>query len=62
MKAKINEGCIGCAMCSIICPNNFRMNQDNLAEVFDDIEPFNELSAQEACANCPVGVIVIEEE
>lgn len=61
MKAKINPGCIGCGMCASICPQVFRMNADNLAEVFNDVTLDVEVEVKEARDNCPVQVIEIED-
>lgn len=61
MKAKINAGCIGCGMCSSLCPEVFRMNEDNLAEVYGEVTAAIEDSVKQARDNCPVQVIEIEE-
>ena len=61
MKAKINEGCIGCGMCASICPNVFRMNDEGLAEVYADVEAFDEELVEQAIASCPVSVIEKED-
>ncbi len=60
MKASIEEGCIGCGQCSDTCPEVFRMNDDDLAEVYADVTPDNEESAKEAADGCPVEVITVE--
>jgi ferredoxin len=48
--------CIGCELCVGTAPGVFRMNEKNLAEVFD---PFGEPeeTIQEAIDNCPVTCI-----
>ena len=61
MKVKINPGCIGCGMCVSTCPEVFKMNEDNLAEVFADVIVDIENSVRQARDNCPVQVIEIEE-
>ncbi len=61
MKVKINLGCIGCGMCASTCPEVFKMNEDNLAEVFADVTVDIENSVRQARDNCPVQVIEIEE-
>ncbi|MEG0166046.1 ferredoxin [Anaerorhabdus sp.] len=61
MKVKINPGCIGCGMCASTCPEVFKMNEDNLAEVFADVTVDIENSVRQARDNCPVQVIEIEE-
>ena len=61
MKAIIERsGCIGCGLCTEICPDVFRMADDGGAEVYT--EPTNETidTANEAAEGCPVEVITIE--
>ncbi len=62
MKATIDrDGCIGCELCSQICPSVFRMDDEGLAEVYTDPIPKDEEEAAvEAAENCPVGVITVE--
>lgn len=61
MKAIIDrDGCISCTLCATTCPEVFRMAEDGLAEVYSEITPANEDSAQEARDSCPVAVISIE--
>lgn len=61
MKVKINPGCIGCGMCASICPEVFRMNAENLAEVYGEVTPDIEDLVKQARDNCPVQVIEIED-
>jgi ferredoxin len=62
MKATIDhDGCISCGMCIDICPDIFRMGNDEKAEVYGEINASNEDSAKEARDSCPVSVISIEE-
>lgn len=62
MRAVIDrEGCIGCALCTSICPAVFRMADDDLAEVYTDpIPAAEEENALSASASCPVSVISVE--
>lgn len=60
MKAKIEEGCIGCGACAGTCPDVFRMKDDGLAEVYAEPTKDNESCAEEAADGCPVSVINIE--
>ena len=62
MRASIDrDGCIGCELCSQICPDVFRMDDEGLAEVYTNpIPEDSEESTQEAADNCPVGVITVE--
>ena len=52
--------CISCLLCVNTAPEVFRMNDDNLAEVYD---PFGapEETIQEAIDACPVNCILWEE-
>jgi len=60
MKAKINEGCIGCGVCELQCPEVFRV-EDGVAVVYAGVTPETIEAAEEAAENCPVEVIEIEE-
>ncbi|MDD6811507.1 MAG: ferredoxin [Lachnospiraceae bacterium] len=59
MNAQINENCIGCGMCTAICPEVFSMSDDNVAVIDDEKIPGNEESVQEAAESCPVGAIEV---
>ncbi len=62
MKATIDrDGCIGCGLCCDICPEVFRLADDNLAEVYGPVTDKNLASAREAEQSCPVSVIQVEE-
>ena len=52
--------CIGCEVCTEVCPEVFRMNEDGLAWAFVD-EPTEELwgCAREAEDSCPVDAITV---
>jgi ferredoxin len=63
MKATVDaDTCIGCGLCPDICPEVFKLNDENIAEVIADPVP-SEASdaAKEACDSCPVNAISIEE-
>jgi len=61
MKATIDrDGCIGCELCTQICSEVFRMADDGLAEVYEDITAETTDTATEARDSCPVLVISIE--
>ncbi len=62
MKVMIEEGCIGCGLCTETCPNVFRMTDEGIAEVFAVPEPVDEDQCQQAADNCPVSVIICELE
>jgi len=46
--------CIGCGLCSGMCPDVFIMNSDGKAEV---LEQGDETCAKGAAGSCPVGAI-----
>jgi ferredoxin len=50
------EICIGCELCVGTAPEVFRMNDENLAEVFDPFGAPEEM-IEEAMDNCPVNCI-----
>lgn len=62
MTVKVDKGaCIGCGLCSSICPSVFQIDDDGLASVYANPVPEADTeSVQEACDNCPVGAIYIE--
>ena len=62
MKALIDrEGCISCELCTSICPDVFRMADDDLGEVYvDEVPEELEDDVKEAEESCPVNVISTE--
>lgn len=62
MKATLDrEGCISCGLCPAICPEVFRMAEDDIAEVWcEDVPEEAEEAAVEAQDSCPVSVIKVE--
>ena len=62
MIAKIDrDGCISCGLCPEVCPEVFRMADDDKAEVFANPVPAGtEEQAKEAAVGCPVSVISFE--
>lgn len=61
MKLFVNEACIGCGMCSGICPNVFKMSRSGRANAVNhEVDEADMSDALEAMDNCPVGAI--EEE
>lgn len=62
MRAFVNRGgCIGCGLCASTCPEVFRMGEDNLAEVYAEVDDTLRPTAEEARDGCPVSVISLEE-
>ena len=62
MKAIIDRpNCISCGVCPSVCPEVFRMADDDLAEVIVDEIPADALeNAKQAEEECPVAVITVE--
>ena len=54
------EICIGCGTCAALCPNVFRMNGENKAEVIDENGDTPE-NIKMAADSCPVGAIEVGE-
>lgn len=63
MKAKVDrDSCIGCELCTTICPLVFEMDDENIAIVIADPVPSDvEDLAREAQENCPTEAILLEE-
>lgn len=61
MEVKIIEGCIGCELCTSICPNVFRMTNEGFAEVFAKPGTEDEDGVKEAAESCPVNVISVSD-
>ena len=58
----VDQGeCTGCGLCEEMCPEFFRLNEDDLSEVYDP-EGASEEEIQEAIDSCPVECIHWEEE
>ena len=64
MRAWIDrDGCISCGLCASTCPEVFRMDDEDIAEVYvDEVPEDSEDMAQTAADDCPVSVIHIEED
>ena len=61
MRATIDRSdCIGCGACADLCPDVFRMADDDLAEVHGEISESDVDAAKEAESSCPVSVITVE--
>jgi len=54
------DACISCGLCADTVPEVFRMNDDNLAEVYDPAGA-PEAKIQEAVDGCPVSCIYWQE-
>jgi len=61
MKVYVDEGiCIGCGLCTGICPEVFEMNDDGKATAVGAVTEGNEGSVKEAMDSCPVTAILEE--
>ena len=58
MKYKVNDGCIGCGLCTGTCPEVFHMTDEGVAEaIAEEVAAENEAAAADAMSGCPVGAI-----
>jgi len=56
------DGCIGCGLCVDTCSSVFRMSDDELAEVYVEEVPEEDMGdAEDARDGCPVSVISLED-
>lgn len=62
MKAIVDpEKCIGCTLCTQVCPEVFKMNDDKAVAYLDPLpKEVAEKCGQEAADQCPVNAITIE--
>lgn len=62
MKAVVDkDACIGCELCTSICPEVFSMDDDGLAVAIDEeLDESLVESAQEAADSCPTEAITVE--
>ena len=62
MKAHVDKDtCIGCGLCTSICPEVFSMDDDGKAVAISGDVPADNLdAAKEAEESCPVSAITVE--
>lgn len=63
MRAKVDkDACVGCGLCETTCPEVFKMNKDDIAEVIVDLVPAEvETNCREAAESCPADAIFLED-
>ncbi len=62
MKAKVDQDmCIGCALCTQICPEVFKMEDDKAVAYVAIVPKEDEDACKEAAGERPVTAIIIEE-
>lgn len=59
MEAHVNSNCIGCGLCTGICPAVFTMTDEGVAAARDEIAPEYGGQTQEAAESCPVDAIEV---
>ena len=57
MKYHVNENCIGCGLCTSICPEFFSMGDEGMAVAAEGDVSQNQGVAEEAKNSCPVEAI-----
>lgn len=58
MQYRVNDLCIGCGLCTSICPEVFYMNDTGLASAISEDVPEEQLGgAEDAKNSCPVNAI-----
>jgi ferredoxin len=61
MRAVVDpEKCIGCTLCTQICPEVFKMEDDKAIAYVNPVPQAFEDSCKEASQRCPVEAIIIE--
>ena len=58
MKFKVDkESCIGCGFCASVCPEVFKVGEDEKAVAYAEPTENTFSSVQDAAAGCPVAAI-----
>lgn len=62
MKAHVDkETCIGCTLCTSVCPEIFKMDDDGKSIAYGKVTDSNKSEAKDAEAQCPVSAISVTE-
>ena len=57
----VNENCIGCGLCTGVCPDVFDLNADGVAEnIMGEVPEDLVAEVEDAMAQCPAQAIVKE--
>lgn len=60
MDTHVTSACIGCGLCTNICPDVFTLTDEGVAAARDEIAPELESQVEEAAESCPVDAIEVE--
>ena len=52
--------CVGCELCTDICPSVFKMKKDKVTLIIEEIPMEYESAVQEAVESCPCEVIKLK--
>ena len=51
--------CIGCGLCTGVCPGVFTLTEEGVAAARDEIFPEQEAQVRQAAEDCPVNAIEV---
>ena len=56
------DSCVGCGLCSEICPDVFKMQEDKAVSKVDKVPEGAEESCRDAAQQCPVEAITVSDD